>query len=127
MRKALLALCAVLVFVSFTNIDKEKTILKDIDGTLLLSYVIVDNVDNTVTFTVDANTTVTSSVINGEFKIFLIENGNSGNSASHTLNFNEVKSLSFDHYFERTYDVASNEEMLYTSFITRKDRPRVVQ
>ena len=76
MRKVILAMSMVFLLVSFTNIDDQKVILKDIDGTLLQSYAVIDKTENTVTFTVDANTTVSSSVIDGEFKIFLVENGN---------------------------------------------------
>ena len=123
MRKALLALCCVLLLASFANDTSNKTILKDIDGTLLQSYVVIDNDAKTVTFTVDANTTVNSTIIDGEIKIFLIENSNSGNNVSHTLNFDEIKNLSFDHYMEANYDVASNEEML-TSTLMVKNKPK---
>jgi len=112
MRKALLAVCSVLLLASFANNTSNKTILKDIDGTLLQSYVVIDNDAKTVTFTVDANTTVNSTVIEGEFRVFLIENGNSGNNVSHTLDLDDVKALSFDHYMEANYDVASNGEIL---------------
>jgi NMD protein affecting ribosome stability and mRNA decay len=112
MRKAILALSCVLLLASFANDSSSKTILKDIDGTLLQSYVVIDNDAKTVTFTVDANTTVNSTIIDGEFRVFLVENSNSGNNVSKTLNLNDTKSISFDHYMESNYDVASNEEML---------------
>ena len=126
MRKALLALSCVLLLASFANDKSNKTILKDIDGTLLQSYVVIDNDAKTVTFTVDANTTVNSTVIDGEFRVFLIENSNSGNNVSHTLNFDEIKNLSFDHYMEANYDVASGEGM-FTSRTMVKKRPITVE
>ena len=103
MRKALLLLSMVFVFAAFTNVDNQKIILKDIDGTLLQSYAVIDAEQNTVTFTVDVNTTVTSSVIDGEFKIFLVENGTSNKSAEYTLNLEGSSNLSFDHYFQGSY------------------------
>tara|TARA_R110002073_G_scaffold220418_1_gene380620 strand:- start:107122 stop:107511 length:390 start_codon:yes stop_codon:yes gene_type:complete len=112
MRKALLALAAVLLLASFASDTTNKTILKDIDGTLLQSYVVIDKTNHTVTFDVDANTTVSSSIIDGEFKVFLVENGNSGNNISHTLEVGNSNAISFDHYFEGSYDVASNGEMM---------------
>jgi len=126
MRKALLAVCAVLFLASFANDTSNKTILKDIDGTLLQSYVVVDNDMKSVTFTTDANTTVSSSVINGEFKIFLIENGTSGTTVSHTLTYDGVNVVSFDHYFETSYDVASGEDTML-ALRSSKQRPVFVK
>lgn len=122
MRKALLAVCAVLLLASFANDTTNKTILKDIDGTLLESYVVLDNDDKTATFNVDANTSVSSSIIDGELRVFLLENGNAGKNVSVTLNTKDANSISFDHYFEASYDVASNEEMI--SNVMVKTRPR---
>ncbi len=126
MRKALLAVCAVLLLASFANDTSNKTILQDIDGTLLQSFVVVDNNEKTVTFETDANTTVSSSVIDGEFKIFLIENGTSGTTVSHTLELEEMRALSFDHYFETAYDTASSEEMFTSRMIIKKGKPRTI-
>jgi len=122
MRKAVLAVCAVLLLASFANDTGNKTILKDIDGTLLESYVVIDNDDKTVTFTVDANTTVSSSIIDGELRVFLLENGNAGKIVSVTLNTKDANSVSFDHYFEASYDVASGEEMI--SKVMKSRRPK---
>ena len=107
MRKALLFLSMVFVFAAFTNVDNQKIILKDIDGTLLQSYAVIDSEQNTITFTVDANTTVSSSLIDGEFKIFLVENGTSKKSTEYTLNIEGNGDLSFDNYFVDNHDVAS--------------------
>jgi len=123
MRKALLTVCAVFLLASFANDTSNKTILKDINGTLLESYAVIDNNANTVTFSVDANTSVSSSVIDGEFRIFLVENGSSGTSKEYTLAFEEVKELSFDHYFEASYEVASGEDFLIAiSLVSRRPK-----
>ena len=125
MRKALLALSCVLLLASFANDTSNKTILKDIDGTLLQSYVVIDNDANTVTFSVDANTTVNSTIIDGEFKVFLIENTNSGNTVSKTLILNDAQAVSFDHYMKTNYDIASNEEMVAESMLVKR-KPRSI-
>ena len=122
MRKALLTVCAVLLLASFANDTTNKTILKDINGTLLESYVVIDNDEKTVTFNVDANTTVSSTIIENEFKVILIENGNAGKNVSVTLNTKNANSVSFDHYYEESYDVASDEEMI--SNVKVKRRPK---
>lgn len=122
MRKILLVLSMVFVLVSFTNIDDQKTILKDIDGTLLQSYAVIDQEQKTVTFTVDANTTVSSSVIDGEFKIFLVENGTSNKTSTYTLNVEGNGSLSFDHYFEDQFDLASGESLSGMKVLISKPR-----
>ena len=125
MRKVILVLSMVFLLVSFTNIDDQKTILRDIDGTLLQSYAVIDNDLNTITFTVDANTTVSSSVIDGESKIFLVENGTSNETTTYTLNVEGNGSLSFDHYFENNFDVAVADEMA-TYLVAVKRRPRTM-
>ena len=122
MRKAVLAVCAVLLLASFANDTSNKTILKDIDGTLLESYVVIDNDDKTVTFTVDANTSVSTTIVDGELRVFLLENGNAGKNVSVTLNANDANSISFDHYFEASYDVASGEEMISKVMKSRKPK-----
>ena len=120
MRKVILVLSMVFLLVSFTNIDDQKVILKDIDGTLLQSYAVIDEAENTVTFTVDANTTVSSSVIDGEFKIFLVENGTSNETSSYTLNIEGNGSLSFDNYFEGSFDVASLDSFGSSTMLVAK-------
>ncbi len=122
MRKALLFLSMVFVFAAFTNVDNQKIILKDIDGTLLQSYAVIDAEQNTITFTVDANTTVSSSLIDGEFKIFLVENGTSKKSTEYTLNIEGNGDLSFDHYFDASYDVASKGAVAGV-VVTAKKKP----
>ena len=127
MRKIVLALSMVFVFAAFTNIDNQKIVLKDIDGTLLQSYAVIDKEQNTITFTVDANTTVSSSVIDGEFKIFLVENGTSNESTEHILNVDGNGSLSFDHYFESNLDVASTTNYLSNAKLVLAGKPKTIQ
>ncbi len=108
MRKIVLALSVVFVLASFTN-DTDKTIvLKDIDGTLLQSYPVIQKINGefTVTFTVDANTIVTSNVDENGTHFHLVAIGNSNSTATHTLTFNPGY-IDFNHYFESSMDVAS--------------------
>ena len=125
MRKVLLVLSMVFLLVSFTNIDDQKIILKDIDGTLLQSYAVIDKEQKTITFTVDANTTVSSSVIDGEYKIFLVENGTSSETSTYTLKVEGNGNLSFDNYFESSFDVAANAGLSEIRRI-RKGKPATV-
>jgi len=108
MRKLILALGAVLILASFTNSTNNTIILKDIDGTLLQSYPVIEQVngDYTVTFSVDANTVVTTSIVNNTTQIYLVENGNSNVVVSHSITVNTA-GIDFNNYFETDYDVAS--------------------
>lgn len=121
----LLSAVVVLALASFTTINNQKTVLKDIEGTLLESYVVVDKAEKKVTFSVDANTTVASSVIDDELRIFLVENGSSDAVVEHTLTTKEASSLSFDSYFEASADVASNG-LGSAAFIDKQKKPRTV-
>ena len=108
MRKIILALSVVFVFASFTNDTNKTIVLKDIDGTLLQSYPVIEKVNGefTVTFTVDANTIVTSNVDEDGTHIHLIANRNSNSTATHTLTFS-AGSIDFNHYLKSSIDVAS--------------------
>lgn len=108
MRKLILALGAVLILASFTNSTNNTIILKDIDGTLLQSYPVIEQVNGeyTVTFAVDANTVVTTSTVNNTTQIYLVENGNSNVVVSHSITVNTA-GIDFNNYFETDYDVAS--------------------
>jgi hypothetical protein len=108
MRKLILALGAVLILASFTNSTNKTIILKDIDGTLLQSYPVIEQVNGeyTVTFAVDANTVVTTSTVNNTTQIYLVENGNSNVVVSHSITVNTA-GIDFNNYFETDYDVAS--------------------
>lgn len=122
MRKVVLALGAIMVLMSFTTSTNNKIVLKDIDGTLLKSYPVIEKVNDhyQVTFTSDANTVVTSNTVDGETHIYMVENGSSGVTVSHTLTF-EAKVIAFDHYFDANMDVAS---LNGTTATLKKDKPR---
>lgn len=108
MRKIILALSAVFVLASFTNDTNKTIVLKDIDGTLLQSYPVIEKVNGeyTVTFTVDANTIVTSSIDKDGTHFHLVATGNSNSTATHTLPFS-AGNIDFNHYFDSNMDVAS--------------------
>ena len=108
MRKIILALSAVFILASFTNNTNKTIILKDIDDTLLQSYPVIEKVNGeyTVTFTVDANTIVTSSIDEDGTHLHLVANGISNSTATHTLPFS-AGNIDFNHYFENNMDVAS--------------------
>lgn len=110
MKKILLFAVVATALISFTQINKDKVVLRDIDGTLLKSYPVVDKADKTVTFTVDKNTSVSSAVIDGKFKVFLVENGSSDEAKEYSLKIKGAK-LSFDNYFEANYDVAGKNSV----------------
>jgi len=123
MRKLLLALSAVLVLASFTSNPNKTIILKDIDGTLLQSFPVIEQVNGeyTVTFTVDAMTVVTSNIDESGMHINLIENGTTGANVTHTLTF-KAKGIDFNHYFESNFEVASLEDVSYSSLVKTKPR-----
>jgi len=124
MRKLLLALSAVLVLASFTGNPNKTIILKDIDGTLLQSFPVIEQVNGeyTVTFTVDAMTTVISNTDAEGTHINLVEStSNSGVTATHTLTFN-AKNIDFNHYFDGNIDVASMQEMVAVSLISKRPK-----
>ena len=129
MRKLLLAVSAVLVLASFTNNANKTIILKDIDGTLLQSFPVIENVDGeyTVTFTVDAMTVVTSNVDVKGTHINLIDNGNSGSTITHTLTF-EKGAIDFNSYIKANSDVASNSSEMYlaSAYIAKRSKPHSI-
>ncbi|MET2985830.1 hypothetical protein [Aureibaculum conchae] len=124
MRKLVLALSAVLVLASFTDSTKKTIILKDIDGTLLQSYPVIEAIDGKykVTFAVSANTVVSSTINQNETHINLIENGFSNKMVTHTITFN-TSSVDFNSFFESNFDIASNEDEA-PSKKTRKKKPK---
>ena len=126
MRKFLLAVSAVLVLSSFTNNTNKKIVLKDIEGTLLQSFPIIEqqNGEYTITFTTDAATVVTSNVTKSGTHIHLIANGSSNALATHTIVVN-TKYVDFSHYFEGNMDVASLDEMALSTSVRTRPRSQV--
>ncbi len=115
MRKLLLAMSAVLVLASFTE-NTNTTILKDIDGTLLQSFPVIEQVNGvyTATFTVDAMTVVTFNTDENGTHIHLAATGSSNTTVTHTITYNTYN-VDFNHYFESNIDVASNDNMYYSA------------
>jgi hypothetical protein len=124
MRKIILALSVVFVMASFTNDTNKTIVLKDIDGTLLQSYPVIEKINGefTVTFTVDANTIVTSNVDEDGTHLHLIANGNSNSTATHTVTFN-AGNIDFNHYLKSGFDVASVDGGSSTDVVVLK-RPK---
>lgn len=125
MRKLILALGAVLILASFTNSTNNTIILKDIDGTLLHSYPVIENVNGeyTVTFTVDSNTVVTTNTVNNSTQIYLVENGNSNVVVTHTITINTA-GIDFNNYFDTDFDVASLSGEFNQDTVSLLKRPR---
>lgn len=122
MRNFTIAIALLLIMASFTtNLTNNTTkVLNDIDGTLLETAPIMENNngDFTVTFTVDENVVVSSSLIGESNEIFLVENGNSNDSKTITLDLQPVNgkvATAFNNIYESSYDVATVEAMLSVS------------
>lgn len=128
MRKLVLALSVVFVLASFTNSTNKTIVLKDIDGTLFQSYPVINqdiNGEFTLTFTVDANTIVTSNVDENGTHIHLIGNGTSNLTATHNLAI-EAGNLDFENHFESQIDVASLNSGNDFSVRTKRKPPSVI-
>lgn len=127
MRKLVLALGAVLILASFTNSTNNTIILKDIDGTLLQSYPVIEQVngDYTVTFTVDANTVVTTSTVNNTTQIYLVENGNSNVVVTHSISV-KTAGIDFNNYFKTDYEVASIDNEFKKESYRGLKKPRTI-
>ena len=127
MRKIILALSVVFVLASFTNNTNKTIVLKDIDGTLLHSYPVIEKVNSeyTVTFTVDANTIVTSNVDENGTHLHLVANGNSNATATHTVTFS-AGNIDFNHYLESSMDVASLDGGTIAATVGKKPKNLVL-
>ena len=119
MKNFTLAIAILLLMASFSvNLTNNTTmVLTDIEGTLLETAPVIenDNGDFTVTFTVDENVIISSSLIGESNEIFLVENGNSEQSKTVTLGLEEVNgkvSTAFNNIYENSYDVATVDAML---------------
>ena len=126
MKKFTLAIAVLLLMASFSVklTDTSTQVMTDIDGTLLETQPIMEsnNGDFTVTFTVDENVIVSSSLIGNSNEIFLVENGNSDESKTVTLGLQAVEgqvSAAFNNIYESNYDVATVDAMLS---LTEPDR-----
>lgn len=126
MKNLLLALSGVLLLASFSNDTNKTVVLKDIKGTLLKSYPVINQVNDkyTVTFTVDATTVVMSNTDIKDTHINLVSYGNSGVIVTHTLTFT-TGNLDFNSYFENSFDIAlsDNEDMYTLSYTEVREKP----
>ncbi|MCF6222556.1 MAG: hypothetical protein L3J34_02380 [Flavobacteriaceae bacterium] len=119
MKNFTIAIAVLLVMASFTsNLTNNTTkVLADIEGTLLETTPIMEDNDGdfSVTFTVDQNVIVSSSLIGSSNEIFLVENGNSNQSKTITLGLQSVNGkveTAFNNIYTNNYDVAAMDALL---------------
>lgn len=119
MKNFTIAIALLLIMASFTtNLTNNTTkVLTDIEGTLLETQPIMENNngDFSVTFTVDQNVIVSSSLIGTSNEIFLVENGNSDQSKTVTLGLQAVNgqvATAFNNIYDDNYDVAAMDALL---------------
>lgn len=127
MKNFTLAIAVLLVMASFTaNLNNNTTkVLTDIEGTLLETAPVMENNNGefTVTFTVDQNVLVSSSLIGETNEIFLVENGDSNLSKTLTIDLEPVNgkvATAFNNIYEKNYDVASSDAMISVSAPDRR-------
>jgi len=120
MKKITFAVAMLLIMASFTvNFNNNTTqVLTDIEGTLLKKAPIIENNngDYSVTFTVDQNVIVSSSLVGESNEIFLIENGNSNESKTLTVGLKSVNgkvSTAFNNIYESNTDVSGLSSSLF--------------
>ena len=133
MKNFTIAIAVLLVMASFTtNLTNTTTVvLNDIEGTLLEKAPIIENNngDVTVTFTVDQNVIVSSSLIGTSNEIFLVENGDSDSSKTVTLGLQPVNGkveTAFNNIYENSYDVAAMDALLNTQNPDRRPRGIII-
>ena len=133
MKNFTLALALLLVMASFTTnlTGTSSVVLSDYEGTLLESAPIVENNngDVTVTFTVDENVIVSSSLIGSSNEIFLVENGDSKQSKTVTLGLQPVDGkveTAFNHIYDNNYDVAAMDALMTAKNPDRKPRGAII-
>lgn len=133
MKNFTIAIALLLVMASFTtNLTNNTTkVLTDIEGTLLETAPIMENNngDFTVTFTVDKNVIVSSSLIGASNEIFLIENGDSNQSKTITLALQAVNGearTAFNNIYNSNYDVAAMDALLNAEYPDRRPRGVII-
>ena len=133
MKNFTIAIALLLVMASFTtNLTNNTTkVLTDIEGTLLENSPVIENNngDVSVTFTVDQNVIVSSSLVGESNEIFLIENGDSNQSKTVTLGLQTVNgktTTAFNNIYEKSYDVASLDAMLSLSDPERRPQGVII-
>ena len=133
MKNFTLALALLLVMASFTTnlTGTSSVVLSDYEGTLLESAPILENNngDVTVTFTVDENVIVSSSLIGSSNEIFLVENGDSKQSKTVTLGLQPVDGkveTTFNNIYENNYDVAAMDALMTAKNPDRRPRGIII-
>jgi hypothetical protein len=133
MKNFTIAIALLVIMASFTtNLTNNTTkVLTDIEGTLLETAPIMENNngDFTVTFTVDENVMVSSSLIGNSNEIFLMENGNSHQSKTITLDLQPVNGqveTAFNNIYESNYDVAAKDGLLNAKDPDRKPKGIII-
>ena len=133
MKNFTLALVLLVVLASFTTnlTNTSAVVLSDYEGTLLESAPILENNngDVTVTFTVDENVIVSSSVIGSSNEIYLVENGNSEALKTVTLGLQPVNGkveTAFNNIYESNYDVAAMDALLNSKEPDRRPKGAIL-
>lgn len=133
MKNFTIAIALLLVMASFTtNLTNSTTaVLSDFEGTLLESAPVLENHngDVKVTFTVDENVMVSSTLIGSSNEIFLVENGDSEISKTVTLALQPVDGkveTAFNNIYESNYDVATMEALLNASEPERRPKGVII-
>ena len=133
MKNFTLALVLLVVLASFTTnlTNTSAVVLSDYEGTLLESAPILENNngDVTVTFTVDENVIVSSSVIGSSNEIYLVENGNSEALKTVTLGLQPVNGIvetAFNNIYESNYDVAAMDALLNSKEPDRRPKGAII-
>ena len=119
MKNFTIAIALLLVLASFTtNLTNSTTaVLTDYEGTPLESAPVLENTDGDVkvTFIVDQNVLVSSTLIGSSNEIFLVENGDSNSLKTVTLDLEPVNGkveTAFNNIYESNYDVAAMDALL---------------
>lgn len=133
MKNFTIAIALLLVMASFTTnlTNSTTTVLNDIEGTLLETAPVLENNngDVTVTFTVDQNVIVSSSLVGTSNEIFLVENGDSNSSKTVTLGLQPVNGkveTGFNNIYENSYDVAAMDALLNTKEPERRPKGIII-
>lgn len=129
MKNFTIAMALLLVLASFTTnlTNTTSAVLSDYEGTLLESAPVLENTDGDVkiTFTVDENVLVSSTLIGSSNEIFLVENGDSNSLKTVTLDLEPVDGkveTAFNNIYDSNYDVAAMDALLNASEPERRPK-----
>jgi len=129
MKNFTIAIALLLVMASFTTnlTNTTAAVLTDYEGTLLEAAPIIENAngDAQVTFVVDENVLVSSTLVGSSNEIFLVENGDSNSLKTVTLALEPVNGrveTAFNNIYESNYDVAAMDALLNASEPQRRPK-----